>query len=238
MLCLYPYFCHSKVPSDTGQIPVRNGLVRLSVLVCWTKCSVISVIVQIHRGSYLSMYSTVKTDLPRYTLTGQKYFRTKIFPYTFHIKPLIFITFSWSHSLQKKGQNKIVTRPRSSPVYSSARLPRKSPEAVPRLLLLDATLSLDNCLLANNGDVSSACLEFFSEKPFPLYGLLLSLSQNSHHYPSPRKWHAIIPITARYRKGDNSVRTKSLPYLQKKGQNKIVTRPRSSPVYSSARLKI
>ena len=60
--------------------------------------------------------------------------------------------------------------------------------------------------------------------------------QNSHHYPSPRKWHAIIPITARYRKGDNSVRTKSLPYLQKKGQNKIVTRPRSSPVYSSARL--
>jgi len=60
--------------------------------------------------------------------------------------------------------------------------------------------------------------------------------QNSHHYPSPRKWHAIIPITARYRKGDNTVRTKSLPYLQKKGQNKIVTRPRSSPVYSSARL--
>ena len=48
---------------------------------------------------YLSMYSTVKTDLPRYTLKGQKYFRTKIFPYTFHIKPLIFITFSWSHSL-------------------------------------------------------------------------------------------------------------------------------------------
>lgn len=41
---------------------------------------------------------------------------------------------------------------------------------------------------------------------------------------------------ARYRKGDNSVRTKSLPYLQKKSQNKIVTRPRSSPVYSSARL--
>ena len=33
------------------------------------------------------------------TLTGQKYFRTKIFPYIFHIKPLIFITFSWSHSL-------------------------------------------------------------------------------------------------------------------------------------------
>lgn len=46
----------------------------------------------------------------------------------------------------------------------------------------------------------------------------------------------MIPITARYRKGDNSVRTKSLPYLQKKGQNKIVSRPRSSPVYSSARL--
>ena len=33
------------------------------------------------------------------TLTGQKYFRTKIFPKIFHIKPLIFITFSWSHSL-------------------------------------------------------------------------------------------------------------------------------------------
>jgi hypothetical protein len=27
------------------------------------------------------------------------YFCTKIFPYIFHIKPLIFITFSWSHSL-------------------------------------------------------------------------------------------------------------------------------------------
>jgi hypothetical protein len=31
--------------------------------------------------------------------TGQKYFHTKIFPYIFHIKPLIFKTFSWSHSL-------------------------------------------------------------------------------------------------------------------------------------------
>ena len=28
------------------------------------------------------------------TLTGQKYFRTKIVPYIFHIKPFIFITFS------------------------------------------------------------------------------------------------------------------------------------------------
>jgi len=28
------------------------------------------------------------------TLTGQKYFRTKIFPYIFHIKPFIFKTFS------------------------------------------------------------------------------------------------------------------------------------------------
>jgi hypothetical protein len=27
-------------------------------------------------------------------LTGQKYFPTKIFPYIFHIKPVIFITFS------------------------------------------------------------------------------------------------------------------------------------------------
>jgi hypothetical protein len=33
------------------------------------------------------------------TLTGQKYFPTKIFPYIFRIKPLIFITFSRSHSL-------------------------------------------------------------------------------------------------------------------------------------------
>ena len=33
------------------------------------------------------------------TLMGQKYFLTKIFPYIFHIKPLIFLTFSWSHSL-------------------------------------------------------------------------------------------------------------------------------------------
>jgi hypothetical protein len=30
---------------------------------------------------------------------GQKYFHTKIFLYIFHIKPLIFNTFSWSHSL-------------------------------------------------------------------------------------------------------------------------------------------
>ena len=33
------------------------------------------------------------------TLTGQKYFPPKIFPYIFHIKPFIFKTFSWSHSL-------------------------------------------------------------------------------------------------------------------------------------------
>ena len=33
------------------------------------------------------------------TLTGQKYFPTKIFPYIFHIKPFIFKTFAWSHSL-------------------------------------------------------------------------------------------------------------------------------------------
>jgi hypothetical protein len=32
-------------------------------------------------------------------LTGQNYIPTKIFSYLFHIKPLIFITFSWSHSL-------------------------------------------------------------------------------------------------------------------------------------------
>jgi hypothetical protein len=29
----------------------------------------------------------------------KKYFHYKIFPYIFHIKPLIFKTFSWSHSL-------------------------------------------------------------------------------------------------------------------------------------------
>jgi hypothetical protein len=33
------------------------------------------------------------------TRTGQKYFPTKIFPYIFHIKPFIFKTFAWSHSL-------------------------------------------------------------------------------------------------------------------------------------------
>jgi hypothetical protein len=33
-----------------------------------------------------------------YTLAGQKYFLAKIFPYIFHIKPLIFVTFSWSHA--------------------------------------------------------------------------------------------------------------------------------------------
>ena len=33
------------------------------------------------------------------TFTDQKYFHTKIFPYLFHIKPFIFKTFSWSHSL-------------------------------------------------------------------------------------------------------------------------------------------
>ena len=30
---------------------------------------------------------------------AKKYFPTKIFPYIFHIKPFIFKTFSWSHSL-------------------------------------------------------------------------------------------------------------------------------------------
>jgi hypothetical protein len=34
-----------------------------------------------------------------HTLMGRKYFHTKIFPYIFHIKPLIFNTFSCSHSL-------------------------------------------------------------------------------------------------------------------------------------------
>ena len=34
-----------------------------------------------------------------HTLMGRKYFHTKIFPYIFHIKPLIFNTFSCSPSL-------------------------------------------------------------------------------------------------------------------------------------------
>ena len=34
-----------------------------------------------------------------HTLMGRKYFHTKIFPYIFHNKPLIFNTFSCSHSL-------------------------------------------------------------------------------------------------------------------------------------------
>ena len=33
------------------------------------------------------------------TLTGQRYFRTKVFPYIFHLKPFNFKTSSWSHSL-------------------------------------------------------------------------------------------------------------------------------------------
>ena len=35
----------------------------------------------------------------RSTFHESKYFHTKIFPYIFHIKPLIFKTLSWSHSL-------------------------------------------------------------------------------------------------------------------------------------------
>jgi len=31
--------------------------------------------------------------------TGQKHCHTKLFPNIFHIKPLLFKTFSWSHSL-------------------------------------------------------------------------------------------------------------------------------------------
>ena len=33
-----------------------------------------------------------------YTACGQKWFRFRHLPYIFHIKPFIFITFSWSHS--------------------------------------------------------------------------------------------------------------------------------------------
>ena len=33
------------------------------------------------------------------TACGQKWFRFRHLPYIFHMKPLIFITFSWSHSL-------------------------------------------------------------------------------------------------------------------------------------------
>jgi hypothetical protein len=33
------------------------------------------------------------------TACGQKWFRFRHLPYIFHIKPFIFITFSWSHSL-------------------------------------------------------------------------------------------------------------------------------------------
>ena len=34
-----------------------------------------------------------------HTACGQKLFRFRHLPYIFHIKPFIFITFSWSHSL-------------------------------------------------------------------------------------------------------------------------------------------
>ena len=37
--------------------------------------------------------------LSTYTACGQKWFRFRHLPYIFHIKPFIFITFSWSHSL-------------------------------------------------------------------------------------------------------------------------------------------
>jgi hypothetical protein len=33
------------------------------------------------------------------TACGQKWFRFRHLPYIFHIKPFVFITFSWSHSL-------------------------------------------------------------------------------------------------------------------------------------------
>ena len=51
-----------------------------------------------HFHQNVKTYRTVKVKII-YTLMGQRYFHTKIFPYIFHIKPLIFITFSWSNSL-------------------------------------------------------------------------------------------------------------------------------------------
>jgi hypothetical protein len=86
------------------------GLLELKLCVSWIS------ITQWHcldstTGAYYDIFfypstdnskSQVKTPIQNYfenVLTGQKKFPTKIFPYIFHIKPFIFKTFSWSHSL-------------------------------------------------------------------------------------------------------------------------------------------
>lgn len=58
--------------------------------------------------------------------------------------------------------------------------------------------------------------------------------QPTHQYPDPCKWHTVISVTARFKKGDQSVRTTSLPHLKNK-LRKNQKRPKSSPIYSSAR---
>ncbi|KAK3108043.1 hypothetical protein FSP39_000012 [Pinctada imbricata] len=54
--------------------------------------------------------------------------------------------------------------------------------------------------------------------------------------PPPRMWHSLVVLTsANFPKGENSVRTSSLPYLQNKGTHHRQRRPKSSPAYSSDR---
>ena len=48
---------------------------------------------------FATIKSTIDTSNSSNTACGQKWFRFRHLPYIFHIKPFIFITFSWSHSL-------------------------------------------------------------------------------------------------------------------------------------------
>ena len=56
-----------------------------------------------HSWSYFDIQNIRLFKLHFIYIQGSKvhylYFHTKIIPYIFHIKPLIFKTFSWSHSL-------------------------------------------------------------------------------------------------------------------------------------------
>jgi hypothetical protein len=74
--------------------------IRTENKICKLKCN--KAITALHCSSWNAMhkYHGISTiPIKRSREFTQKYFPTKIFPYIFHIKPLIFITFSWSHSL-------------------------------------------------------------------------------------------------------------------------------------------
>ena len=56
----------------------------------------------IQQGNYVRFplfINSLNTFFTNNYIHRSKYVHTKIFPYIFHIKPLIFNTFSWSHSL-------------------------------------------------------------------------------------------------------------------------------------------